>query len=82
VQFARSATRGRISFMVFENATVIRESLLYILQPPERIQANSHIACRAPAVLCHVLENSREMGHGQSTARARHGMCDLALSVY
>ena len=38
--------------MVFENATVIRESLLNILQPPERIQADSHIPYHAPAVPC------------------------------
>ena len=37
---------------------------------------NSHIPCGAPAVLCPGLGKALAKRHGQSTAGARHGMCE------
>jgi hypothetical protein len=45
----------------------------------ETVDVNSHITCRAPDMLCHGLKQSLTNRDGRSTARARHGMCELAF---
>ena len=43
---------------------------------------NSHIPCRAPAVLCRYLEKSLAKRHGRSKAGARHGELAFRVSGY
>ena len=45
------------------------------------LKANSHTPHRAPAVLCRGLEKSLLERHGQNTAGARHGVCELKSAV-
>ena len=44
------------------------------------LNVNSHMPCRAPAVLCRDLGKSLSERRGRSTAGARHGMCELAYT--
>ena len=43
---------------------------------PWILMANSHLSCRAHAVLCRGLEKSLSERHGRSTAWAWHGKCE------
>jgi hypothetical protein len=45
------------------------------------LKPNSHMPCRAHAVLCPELDKSLSEGHGRGMARARNGMCNSNTAV-